>query len=876
MLQEHLSSLQPAAAIHRESMTVIPLVLSKQGKPDYLTLDEALAHGEVRITEVSDSGSVPELLLHNNSDHAVLLVDGEELVGAKQNRVLNLTILGSAHQVMTIPVSCVEEGRWSESSPAFHSASRTFYAAGRARKADQVTESLRQRGDRRSSQDEVWADIRQKSQRMGSHSATEAVAALYEDRQAQLDGFVDAIKPLPDQIGAVFVIHGEIRGLELFDYPQTLAKLYPKLIQSYALDALDEKPRPEQCTLPDIQAFLRAVGQTGFSSHRAVGEGEDLRLESPEITGGALQARGRLIHLSAFRRTNSRDSTERNADSIENRAQGAMLGHACGDRFGASLEFVSDRSVRTRPVELGNWTDDTHMSLYLGEAILAHGGGQLDPYRFGSEVGEAFLKWLHDPLTPSTAPGNTCLTGARNFEASRDWNSSGVDSSDGCGAVMRVVPLALAFEGEDLLRAARISARITHAHPNAVEAAMAGAWMVQRILDTGHWSAELVLEAIEHLIGPWNQGGTVSESLRAAVAWAARGEDWLDEEMIPPGDGGWRSGSALGLAVAAALRWSSNLELAVEKAARIKGDSDSVACLTGALLGAAGGVDAIPSHWLETLPQHREIRSLAGRLVQQAQQTTAAGTCESPLFAIADIHGHLDLFEKLLSRVDADFPEARIVVLGDYVDNGPQIPQVIDRMIELRAERPDRFFPILGNHDLALLRSLGWPGDKADGDWYDRWASRYWNYGGSTPAAYGAHDLASFERKFPLAHFRFLASLPWYYDDGTYFCVHAGLHTGAIGPQREALRAKTLPAGKFHLPDAIRDKKTVAQANDPDWDRILVSSHVNLKSKAGIVASKHLRISATSDHGEGLLGVMLPELRCWRAKGDRVTQEELI
>lgn len=304
-----------------------------------------------------------------------------------------------------------------------------------------------------------------------------------------------------------------------------------------------------------------------------------------------------------------------NAPDFADHARAALLAHACGDRFGAPLEFVCDPSVRTRQVQLANWTDDTHMSLYLGEAVLAHGPGPLQVDRFAQAVGDAFVRWMHDPLTPSTAPGNTCLAGVRNFERNRDWRTSGIASSDGCGAVMRIVPLALIFSDQDLLEAARVSALITHAHANAQEAAMAGAWLVREILETGRWGIGLVEDAVRALEGHWGQGGDVAESLRAALAWAQRGEDWLDESMIPPGDGGWRSGSALGLAVAAALRWPDDLGMAVEKAARIQGDSDSVACLTGALLGAALGTEAIPRHWMETLPRRGEIANLADRLL---------------------------------------------------------------------------------------------------------------------------------------------------------------------------------------------------------------------------------------------------------------------
>jgi ADP-ribosylglycohydrolase len=309
--------------------------------------------------------------------------------------------------------------------------------------------------------------------------------------------------------------------------------------------------------------------------------------------------------------------------ALTDRARAAMLAHACGDRLGASLEFVRDESVRTREAQLGNWTDDTHMSLYLGEALVEYGpvdsGAPLDPDRFGSLVGEAFVRWLHDPLTPSTAPGSTCMAGVRGFERHRDWRQSGIRASDGCGAVMRIVPIALALRGDALLEAARVSALVTHAHPNAPEAAMAGAWLVGQILETGRWGADLVVEAIGRLDADWDQGGAVAQSLSAAIEWAARGEDWLDEESIPPGDGGWRSGSALGLAVAAALRWPGDLALAVERSARIRGDSDSVACLTGALLGAALGTEAIPAHWLDTLPRRAEIAQVADRLFWLAQ-----------------------------------------------------------------------------------------------------------------------------------------------------------------------------------------------------------------------------------------------------------------
>jgi hypothetical protein len=79
-----------------------------------LLLDEALAKNLARVTEVSESGSVPELAFENGSPEKILLVDGDELIGARQNRAVNITILVGAGKKLVIPVSCVEQGRWAD------------------------------------------------------------------------------------------------------------------------------------------------------------------------------------------------------------------------------------------------------------------------------------------------------------------------------------------------------------------------------------------------------------------------------------------------------------------------------------------------------------------------------------------------------------------------------------------------------------------------------------------------------------------------------------------------------------------------------------------------------------------------------------------
>ena len=176
------------------------------------------------VTEVSESGSVPELTIVNNGPVPVFVLDGEELVGAKQNRIVNLSILVPPHTKLPLPVACVEAGRWAHRSRAFAAGGRAHYASGRAMNLQNVSCSLRADGERHGDQGAIWVDIEAKSERMAAPSATHAAAAMYEKARADLDAFQAKLEALPRQVGAVFAINGAIVGLELFDNPATWRK----------------------------------------------------------------------------------------------------------------------------------------------------------------------------------------------------------------------------------------------------------------------------------------------------------------------------------------------------------------------------------------------------------------------------------------------------------------------------------------------------------------------------------------------------------------------------------------------------------------------------------------------------------------------------
>lgn len=299
-----LSSVVLGPDVAFDNLVMLPLL--RRGVPartvDYLTLDEALSSGVAEITEVSEQGSVPELRFRNRGAKPTLIVDGEELVGAKQNRVVNLTILVAARSGLTIPVSCVEAGRWRARTRKFTTSPRTHYASGRAKRMAQVSASIRNERSYRSDQSEVWADIASKSARMRANSPTSAMEALFVDHGASIEKFVEACRPVDGQVGALFAIDNTIVGMDLFDRESTLRKILPKLVRSVAVDALDGESygRPPVPLPHQVARFLAAVSGIPHTTTKAIGLGDDVRMTGSGITGAALVVETTVVHLSAF------------------------------------------------------------------------------------------------------------------------------------------------------------------------------------------------------------------------------------------------------------------------------------------------------------------------------------------------------------------------------------------------------------------------------------------------------------------------------------------------------------------------------------------------------------------------------------------------
>lgn len=303
MIREAVNGLQMGEVLRHEGLALFPLMAGDAAEAterDYMVLDEAIQEDLIEITEVDAAGRVPDLKVRNRAKKPVLILDGEELMGAKQNRILDITVLVPAEQEILIPVSCVEQGRWHSKSRRFAPAGHLIFSELRASKKRRTLHAM-SLGDRPRDQLDTWDEVGRKFEAMCFRSPTEAVSELYSSRKVDLDSYVKALAPRDAQVGAVFAVHGRVIGMELFDHPRTLRLFLPKVVRSYALDDLHRESRKAKKARPEeAERFLHAMAVADAQPFLGMGLGECVHVRGEGFDGSALAFQGRVVHLSAF------------------------------------------------------------------------------------------------------------------------------------------------------------------------------------------------------------------------------------------------------------------------------------------------------------------------------------------------------------------------------------------------------------------------------------------------------------------------------------------------------------------------------------------------------------------------------------------------
>ena len=300
----YLEQLQIGRKQTYKNLVLYPLLSEYAAALDYFTLDEAMAQDAIDVVEIDIDGSVPELKVINKSDRMILILEGEELVGARQNRIVNTTILIAPNATTVIPVSCVEEGRWTYTSKKFGSENRLMLSGMRSFLSNSVSMSISQDRGFESDQHAIWGQIRQKASRLNVTSDSKAMAEIYKKKSSDVGRYLEKFKTVDNQIGAVFLINGKVVGMDCFGKAETFSKTFKKLTESYALDAIDmeETDKKYKVSRNDAKNLLKTAASGRLVSHASVGLGTDCRLESRRLTGCALTHKEQILHMSLFSR----------------------------------------------------------------------------------------------------------------------------------------------------------------------------------------------------------------------------------------------------------------------------------------------------------------------------------------------------------------------------------------------------------------------------------------------------------------------------------------------------------------------------------------------------------------------------------------------
>jgi len=328
------------------------------------------------------------------------------------------------------------------------------------------------------------------------------------------------------------------------------------------------------------------------------------------------------------------------------RATGSLFGLAYGDALGKPTEFLSVPEIVVRyghrgPQDLDGEpalvTDDTQMALAVAWALVDAQPSQGRPWSAATlepPLRQRFLAWARSPQN-NRAPGQTCLRACAALEDGYRWQRATVAGSKGCGANMRVTPVGLlpGIDDDTLADLAQLQAGMTHGHPTALAAAELTAYAVkilardgvpladlpsrlrarcveQRLVYRDDWLGDLwerpgATTPDEYIARGWDECLAVLGRLDAALVAPDRGADPCDATGA-----GWVAEEALATGLLCALLFPDDPVDALGRAAMTSGDSDSIACLTGAFLGAAHGMDVWPDGWAERIEYADHLAAL--------------------------------------------------------------------------------------------------------------------------------------------------------------------------------------------------------------------------------------------------------------------------
>ena len=286
-----------------ENLAIIPLKTERL-YIDVLTLKKGLELGLAEVKECEHS-QVNTLIVKNHAVTPLILIDGEEVVGGDQNRIVNATILIDASSEMKIPVSCTEQGRWGYIDEFKQSDYIANYNTRRAKEYASRSSA--------SYQDVIWTSIKKLEFENSFASHTSAMEESYENLKVDHNKIVKEFKIIPEQNGVLIIVDGEIKGFELFLNPEIYREFHEKILKSYLIDSKMENKTFAINIDSAREVINNALGST-FEKKQNNGLEEAFEFENSDGLGTLCTYQNKILHLSYFKKLEDATMDEPNED----------------------------------------------------------------------------------------------------------------------------------------------------------------------------------------------------------------------------------------------------------------------------------------------------------------------------------------------------------------------------------------------------------------------------------------------------------------------------------------------------------------------------------------------------------------------------------
>lgn len=219
------------------NLVVYPLVFKGKGGDGVLTLDEAVSKNAVNI---QDNLGVDSITLINRGNSPLLILEGESLLGARQDRIFNTTSVVEADVREILPVSCVEKERWSGNS-TFKTSIALAFPSLRSVLRSTVTANLISRGIPKSDQNSIWRLIDKTLNVTRTMSKTKSMHDAYDTLKSEIDRYIEELGEIQNVTGYMVFAGDKFIALDVFSSYELLKKYEKKLFASYAMQGILER-----------------------------------------------------------------------------------------------------------------------------------------------------------------------------------------------------------------------------------------------------------------------------------------------------------------------------------------------------------------------------------------------------------------------------------------------------------------------------------------------------------------------------------------------------------------------------------------------------------------------------------------------------------